>query len=76
VRQIVSNSDADYIGRFLDIFDVFEVGVVYVSGDPKSTLSYNSFLRSGREEGSEVEVVRTGRWLDLGAVRSYIGPGL
>jgi competence protein ComEC len=66
---VVSNPDADHIGGFLDVFDAFEVGVVYVSGDPKGTLTYNSFLRGVREEGSKVEVVRSGRQLDWGGVR-------
>jgi competence protein ComEC len=69
---VVSNPDADHIGGFLDVFDAFEVGVVYVSGDPKGTLSYNSFLRGVREEGSKVEVVRAGRRLDWGGVRADV----
>jgi competence protein ComEC len=70
VVQLVSNPDADYIGGFLDVFDAFEVGVVYVSGDPKGTLTYNTFLRGARYEGSELEVVRAGRRMDWGGVRA------
>jgi hypothetical protein len=44
--------------------------MVYVSGDPKGTLSYNSFLVGVREEGSEVEMVRTGYRMDWGGVRT------
>ena len=44
--------------------------MVYLSGDPKSTLTYNSFLPGVREEGSEVEVVRAGRRLDWGGVQA------
>jgi beta-lactamase superfamily II metal-dependent hydrolase len=69
---VVSNPDADHIGGFLDVFDAFEVGVVYVSGDDKGTLTYNSFLRGVREEGSKVEVVRAGRRLDWGGVRADV----
>ncbi len=69
---VVSNPDADHIGGFLDVFDAFEVGVVYVSGDPKGTLTYNSFLRGVRDEGSKVEVVRSGRRLDWGGVRADV----
>jgi competence protein ComEC len=69
---VVSNPDADHIGGFLDVFDAFEVGVVYVSGDDKGTLTYNSFLRGVRDEGSKVEVVRTGRRLDWGGVRADV----
>src|SRR5215218_8862706 len=65
---VVSNPDADHIGGFLDVFDAFEVERVYVSGDPKGTLTYNSFLRGVREEGSKVEVIRSGRRLDWGGV--------
>ena len=32
------NPDADHIGGSLGVFDAFEVGVIYVSGDPKGTL--------------------------------------
>jgi competence protein ComEC len=69
---VVSNPDADHIGGFLDVFDAFEVGVVYLSGDPKGTLTYNSFLRGVREEGSKVEVVRAGRRLEWGGVQADV----
>ena len=65
---VVSNPDADHIGGFLDVFDAFPVERVYVSGDPKGTLTYNSFLRGVRDEGSEVEVVWASRRLDWGGV--------
>ena len=68
----MSNPDADHIGGFLDVFDAFEVATVYVSGDPKGTLTYNSFLRGVRYEGSKVEVVRAGRRLDWGGVRAEV----
>ncbi|HLL98710.1 MAG TPA: MBL fold metallo-hydrolase, partial [Rubrobacteraceae bacterium] len=42
---VVSNPDADHIGGFLDVFYAFEVDTVYVSGDPKGTLTFNTFLR-------------------------------
>ena len=72
---VVSNPDADHIGGFLDVFDAFEVETVYVSGDPKGTLTYNTFLRGVDDEGSKVEVVRAGRLLDWGGVRAdVIGP--
>lgn len=48
---VVSNPDADHIGGFLDVFDAFPVETVYVSGDPNSTLTYNTFLRGVRDEG-------------------------
>jgi competence protein ComEC len=69
---VVSNPDADHIGGFLDVFDAFEVETVYVSGDPKGTLSYNSFVLGVREEGSEVEMVRTGYRMDWGGVRTDV----
>jgi competence protein ComEC len=68
----VSNPDADHIGGFVEVFDAFEVGSVYVSGDPKGTLTYNTFLRGVREEGSKLEVVRAGRRLDWGGVRADV----
>lgn len=71
----MSNPDADHIGGFLDVLDAFEVETVYVSGDDKGTLTYNSFLRAVGEEGSEVRVVRAGVRMDWGGVRAdVIGP--
>ena len=61
---VVSNPDADHIGGFVDVLEAFEAGTVYVSGDPKGTLTYNTFLRGVRYEGSEMEVVRSGRRMD------------
>jgi beta-lactamase superfamily II metal-dependent hydrolase len=69
---VVSNPDADHIGGFLDVFDAFEVESVYVSGDPKGTLTYNTFLRGVRDEGSKVEVVRSGRRLEWGGVQADV----
>jgi competence protein ComEC len=54
----------------VDVLEAFEVGVVYVSGDPKGTLTYNTFLRGVRYEGSKVEVVRAGRRMDWGGVQA------
>jgi competence protein ComEC len=67
---VVSNPDADHIGGFVDVFDAFEVGTVYVSGDPKGTLTYNTFLRGVRYEGSKLEVVRAGRRIDWGGMQA------
>jgi len=67
---IVSNPDADHIGGFLDVFDAFPVETVFLSGDPKGTLTFNTFLRAAREEGSDTEVVRAGMLLDWGGVEA------
>ena len=66
---VVSNPDADHIGGFLDVLDAFEVSTVYLSGDPKGTATYNSFLRGVRDEGSEVREVRSGGQEDWGGAR-------
>jgi competence protein ComEC len=72
---VVSNPDADHIGGFLDVFDAFPVETVYVSGDPNSTLTYNTFLRGVRDEGAKTEVLRAGMLMDWGGVRAdVIGP--
>ena len=72
---VVSNPDADHIGGFLDVFDAFPVETVFVSGDPNSTLTYNTFLRGVRDEGAETEVLRAGMLMDWGGVRAdVIGP--
>jgi competence protein ComEC len=67
---VVSNPDADHIGGFLDVFDAFPVETVYVSGDPNSTLTYNTFLRGVRDERSKTEVLRAGMVMDWGGVRA------
>jgi competence protein ComEC len=67
---VVSNPDADHIGGFLDVFDAFPVETVYVSGDPNSTLTYNTFLRGVGDEGAKTEVVRAGMVMDWGGVRA------
>jgi competence protein ComEC len=69
-RLDVSNPDADHIGGFLGVFNAFEVGVVYVSGDPKGTLTHNSILQGGCEKASKVEEVRAGYLMDWGDVRA------
>jgi len=67
---VVSNPDADHIGGFLDVFDAFPVETVYVSGDPNSTLTYNTFLRAVRDEGANTEVLRARMLMDWGGVRA------
>jgi beta-lactamase superfamily II metal-dependent hydrolase len=67
---VVSNPDADHIGGFLDVFDALEVETVYASGDPKGTLTYNTFLRAARDEGSRLESVRAGHRMDWGGVQA------
>jgi competence protein ComEC len=69
---VVSNPDADHIGGFLDVFDAFEVATVYVSGDPKGTLTYITFLRGVRNEESRVEEVRSGYRMDWSGVRADV----
>ena len=69
---VVSNPDTDHIGGFLDVFDGFEVEMVYVSGDPKGTLTYNSFLRGVGDEGSRVEEVRSAYRMDWGGVQADV----
>ena len=61
---VVSNPDADHIGGFEDVLGAFEVDNVYLSGDPKRTSTYNSFLRAVRDEGSEVVESRAGMRMD------------
>jgi competence protein ComEC len=67
---VVSNPDADHIGGFLDVFDAFRVRTVFLSGDPKGTLTFSTFLRAAREEGSDTEVVRAGMLMDWGGVQA------
>lgn len=69
---VVSNPDADHIGGFLDVFDAFLVETVYLSGDPKGTLTYDTFLRGARDEGSDTEIVRAGMRMDWGGVQADV----
>ena len=41
---VVSNSDAEHIGGSLDVFDAFEVFTVYLSGDPKGTSTFTTYV--------------------------------
>ena len=41
-----------------------------ISGDPKGTWTYNTYLQGVRDGGSKVEVVRAGRRLDWDGVRT------
>ena len=67
---MVSNPDADHIGGFLNVFDAFEVGTVFVSGDPNGTLIYETFLRGVRDEGTKTGVLRAGKLMYWGRVRA------
>ena len=69
---VVSNPDADHIGGFVDVLDAFAVSTVYLSGDPKGTATYNSFLRGVRDEGSVVEESRDGDAYDWGGTRTDV----
>ena len=69
---VVSNPDADHIGGFVDVLDAFEVSTVYLSGDPKGTATYNSFLRGVQDEGSVVEESRDGKVYDWGGTRTDV----
>ena len=69
---VVSNPDADHIGGFLDVLDAFAVSTVYLSGDPKGTATYNSFLRGVRDEGSVVEEARAGDAYDWGGTETDV----
>jgi competence protein ComEC len=52
------------------VFDAFPVETVFVSGDPNSTLTYNTFLCGVRDEGAKTEVLRAGMLMDWGGVRA------
>jgi hypothetical protein len=52
------------------VFDAFPVETVFVSGDPNSTLTYNTFLCGVRDEGAKTEVLRAGALMDWGGVRA------
>jgi len=69
---VVSNPDADHIGGFVDVLDALEVETVYASGDPKGTLTYDTFLRAVREEGANVTTLRAGVRMDWGGVRADV----
>ena len=69
---VVSNPDADHIGGFLDVLDAFAVSTVYLSGDPKGTATYDSFLRGVRDEGAVVEEARDGDIYDWGGTQADV----
>jgi competence protein ComEC len=67
---VVSNPDADHIGGIEDVLGAFEVANAYLSGDPKGTSTYNSFLRVVQDEGSKVVESRAGIQMDWGGTRA------
>ena len=67
---LVSHPHADHIGGFLDVFDSLPVETVFVSGDPNSTLTYNTFLCGVRDEGATTEVLRARMLMDWGGARA------
>jgi beta-lactamase superfamily II metal-dependent hydrolase len=70
MTHVVTNPDSNHIGGFVDVFDAFEVDSLYVSGDPKGMLTYNTFVRGVRYGGSKLEVVRAGRRMDWGGMQA------
>jgi hypothetical protein len=50
------------------------VETVYVSGDPNTTLTYNTFLRGVRDEGAKTEVLRAGMQMDWGGAGRRVSP--
>lgn len=59
-----SNPDAAHIRGLLDGLDAYEVQTVYLSGDPKGTSTFNTFMRGVRDESSWVKEVRAGYQTD------------
>jgi hypothetical protein len=52
------------------VFDAFPVETAFVSGDPNSTLTYNTFLQGVRDEGARTEVLRAGMLLNWRGART------
>lgn len=69
---VVSNPDADHIGGFVDVLVAFEVSTAYLSGDPKGTATFTTFLRAVRDEGSEVVESRAGVQMDWGGTQADV----
>jgi len=67
--MVNTSGDADHVGGLSDVLDAFPVEAVYLSGYPKGTLTYNTFLRGVRDEGVTPETVRAGYRTDWGGVR-------
>ena len=68
-RIVVSSPDVDHIVGFLDVLEAYDVAA-YASGDPKGTSTYNAFLHSVREKGSEVIESRASLAMDWGGTRA------
>ena len=58
---VATHPDADHIGGLPDVLDAFQVSEVYLSGEAdKGTTTFNTFLRSVRDEGAQVFEARAG----------------
>ncbi len=64
---VATHPDADHIGGLPDVLDAFPVSEVYLSGEAdKGTTTFNTFLRSVRDEGAQVFEARAGMEVDWG----------
>lgn len=69
---VVSNPDFDHVGGFEDVLLAFDVEEVYVSGDDKSTDTFNDFLKAVQAEGSQVIEARAGLELSWGGSEAVV----
>lgn len=63
---IITNPDLDHIGGFLDVLDVYKVGVVVHSGTYNDSTTYEKLKMRIKEEGAKELVARRGMIFDLG----------
>lgn len=64
---VATHPDADHIGGLPDVLDAFPVSTVYLSGEAdKGTTTFNTFLRSVRDEDARVFEARAGMRMDWG----------
>lgn len=64
-----THPDADHIGQLAQVIGEFDVGEVWMSGNPSSSATYTNALQAIEASGTEYVEPRTGEVFDLGSLQ-------
>jgi beta-lactamase superfamily II metal-dependent hydrolase len=66
---LATHPDADHVGGLAAVLGTFEVGRIYVNGDPSATQTYDEFLlAAAAEPGARVMTLSRGQTVPLGGL--------
>ena len=66
---VATHPDADHVGGLAAVLEAYEVGDIYVNGDPGTTETYDDFLAAAAAEpGALIHTVTRGDSIPLGAL--------